>query len=74
MSIALLAVGIIVFLCGCSILSVAKSSIHEIEAFILFLIATVLFTGAAIVSSLKSPVKQNRPKELDNIKPMEKLY
>ena len=31
MSIALLAVGIIVFLCGCSILSVAKSSIHEIE-------------------------------------------
>lgn len=74
MSIALLAVGIIVFLYGCSTLLVAKSAIHEIEAFILFLIATVLFTGAAIVSSLKSLVKQNMPKELDNIKPMEKLY
>ena len=39
---------------GISILYIAKSAVHEIEAFSLFLIAAVLFTGACIVDSIHS--------------------
>jgi len=44
-SLAALAVGILV-------LGNAQSALHEIEAFVLFLIAAVLFVGAAIVEQL----------------------
>ncbi|MDB5336148.1 MAG: hypothetical protein JWN70_1767 [Planctomycetaceae bacterium] len=37
---------------GMLILSAAKSAIHEIEAFIVFLIAAVLLSGAAIVDAI----------------------
>lgn len=39
---------------GMAILGAAKSAIHEIEAFILFLIAAVLLIGAAIVDAIIS--------------------
>lgn len=39
---------------GVLILQNAKSAIHEIEAWILFLIAAVFLVGAAIVESLAS--------------------
>ena len=39
-------------LAGASILIEAKSAIHEIEAFILFLISAVLLTGASIVEAI----------------------
>jgi 4-hydroxybenzoate polyprenyltransferase len=35
------------------ILGVAKSAIHEIESFLLFLISAVFFVGYAIVSALE---------------------
>lgn len=43
--------GISVFV-GFLVLVTAKSAIHEIEAFILFLIAAVLLSGAAIMQAL----------------------
>jgi hypothetical protein len=39
------------------ILAAAKSAIHEIEAFLLFLISAVLLIGAAIVDAIKSQRK-----------------
>jgi len=38
---------------GMMIMLASKSAIHEIEAFVLFLIAAVLLSGAAIVRSLE---------------------
>ncbi len=55
------------FLCtsiiGVSILLGAQSAIHEIEAFILFLIAAVLFSGACIVDSIKGLKSKKREKK-----------
>ena len=51
---ASLAAGFIGFL----VLAGATSATHEIESFILFLIATVLFTGAAIVESIDKASKK----------------
>jgi hypothetical protein len=42
----------IAFLAGVGIIGGAKSAIHEIEAFMLFLIAAVFISGAAIVESV----------------------
>ena len=41
-------------LCGFLILFHAKSAIHEIEGFVLFLIASVLFVGGVLSSQLKA--------------------
>lgn len=41
-------------LAGMGILVVAKSAIHEIEAFVLFLIAAVLLIGASIVEAINA--------------------
>jgi len=40
------------FLAGAGILVDAKSAIHEIEAFMLFLISAVLLTGASVVEAI----------------------
>jgi hypothetical protein len=45
---------IVVFLAGAGILMQAKGAIHEIEAFILFLISAVFFVGAGIVEAINS--------------------
>jgi hypothetical protein len=45
-------------LLGASVLIGAESAIHEIEAFLLFLIASVLFTGACILDSIMGVKKQ----------------
>ena len=40
------------FLLGALIFAGSKSAIHEIEGFQLFLISSVLFTGAAIIDAI----------------------
>ena len=52
MRIILFVLTIMAFIAGGSILATAKSAIHEIEAFVLFLIAAVFLSGAAIVESV----------------------
>jgi|GEM_PF-4966859 len=42
--------GILSFIVGLMLLAVAKSAVHEIEAGLAFLIATVSFVGVAITS------------------------
>ena len=43
---------ILSFLAGVMIFAAAKSAIHEIEAFLLFLIGAVFLVGAAIVKAI----------------------
>lgn len=57
MVVTLVLLSAIVFLCGGAIFSVATSAIHEIEAFLLFIISTLFFVGAAIVRALTGTVK-----------------
>jgi len=52
MRILLFILAILAFLAGGSVLAAAQSAIHEIEAFILFLIAAVFFSGAGIVEAV----------------------
>lgn len=48
----LFGLAIIAFLSGITILAAATSALHEIEAFIVFVIAAVLLSGAAIVDAI----------------------
>jgi hypothetical protein len=43
---------ILSFFAGSAILRVATSAIHEIEAYILYLISAVCFSGACIVKAI----------------------
>lgn len=52
MKIILYVLAVLAFLAGFAILGSAKSAIHEIEAFVLYIVSAVLFSGAAIVGSL----------------------
>lgn len=52
MRILLFILAILAFLAGASILATAKSAIHEIEAFVLFLIAAVFISGAGVVEAV----------------------
>jgi len=52
MKILLFLLAILTFMAGASILAVAKSAIHEIEAFILFLISAVFISGASVVEAV----------------------
>jgi hypothetical protein len=62
MHIFLFVISLLAFFAGCSIFLAAKSAIHEIEAFLIFLISALLFTGAAIIEAiLKSHTKANAP-------------
>jgi cytochrome c oxidase assembly factor CtaG len=52
MKIFLFVLAILAFLSGFGILSSAKSAIHEIEAFVLYIVSAVFFSGAAIVGAV----------------------
>jgi hypothetical protein len=54
MRILLFLLSLFAFIVGLVILHIAKSAIHEIEAFSLCLIAAVLFTGACVVDAIHS--------------------
>ena len=58
---------------GMGIVSGAKSSVHEIAGFVLFLISAVLFVGAILNKSIKEFHNDLVPKASD-IKPAKKLY
>lgn len=53
-------VGAVSIIAGFFILLGAKSAVHEIEAFMLFLIAAVLLTGAEIVAAVERLVAVGR--------------
>jgi hypothetical protein len=57
MRIFLLILCVLSFLAGLMIFAKAKSATHEIEAFLLFLIAAVFLIGAAIVDAIHSQRK-----------------
>lgn len=52
MSIVLFVLCVLAFLAGAGILAAAQSAIHEIEAFLLFLISAVLLMGASVVDAI----------------------
>ena len=43
--------GIICFFWGFLMLALSKSAIHEIQAYVMFLTAVVLFVGAAVIDA-----------------------
>ena len=53
MKVFLFILAVLAALAGAGILVSAKSAIHEIEAFILFLVGAVCLSGAAIVEAVK---------------------
>lgn len=52
MKIVLFVLAILAFLSGFGILASAKSAIHEIEAFVLYIVSAVFFSGSAIVGAV----------------------
>ena len=52
MRVVLFILSVIAFLVGVDVLAAAKSAIHEIEAFILFLISAVFLVGASVVGAV----------------------
>lgn len=54
MKILLFVLSAISFFAGVGIFSISKSAIHEIEGFILLLIAAIFLTGSSIVESINS--------------------
>jgi uncharacterized membrane protein len=52
MRVLLFLLAVLAFLLGAAILALARSAIHEIEAFILFLIGPVFLSADAIVYSV----------------------
>ncbi len=52
MRVIMFALAVLAFLAGFAILASAKSAVHEIEAFVLYVVAAVLFAGAAIVDAI----------------------
>lgn len=59
MRVILFILAILAFLAGFGILVAAKSAVHEIEAFVVYVVAAVLLSGAAIVDAIL-----NLPKRL----------
>lgn len=59
----LFALTIIALLAAIFILSAAENALHEIEAFILFLLSAVLLAGAAIVQAIEKLPEQGRSTE-----------
>jgi len=53
MKIFLFIIAILSILLGFGILASAKGAIHEIEGFMLFLIAIVAFSGAGIIKAIQ---------------------
>ncbi len=54
MRILLFVFEILAFVAGLVVLASAKSAIHEIESFILFLIGAVFLSGAGVVEAVNS--------------------
>ena len=52
MKVALFVLSVLSFFAGFTILQGSKSAIHEIEAFVLYIVSAVLFSGAAIVGAI----------------------
>ena len=57
MKYVLIVFGALMIFSGFGILSSAKSAIHEIEAFIMFLIASVLISSASIIVAIEKKQK-----------------
>lgn len=73
----LLFLAVFAFLSGFGILGFAKSAIHEIEAFVLYIVSAVLFSGSAIVGAINSLTEklEKAPPEtklLSSLQPVEK--
>lgn len=52
MRLVLFVLAVVVFVAGFVLLAVAKGSVQEMQAFVLYEIAAILFTGAAIVDAI----------------------
>lgn len=52
MRVLLFVAAVLAFLAGVGILVSAKSAVHEIEGFILFLIAAVCLSGAGVIEAV----------------------
>lgn len=52
MKVFLFIIAVLAFLSGLGIFGAAASAIHEIEAFMLFLIAAVLLSGAGVIEAV----------------------
>lgn len=46
------ALGVVCFLWGFVLAGLAKSAIHEIQAYVMYLIAAVLWVGAAVIQAV----------------------
>ncbi|MCT7572220.1 hypothetical protein [Aliarcobacter butzleri] len=57
MKYVLIVFGALMIFSGFGILSSAKSAIHEIESFIMFLIASVLISSASIIMAIEKKQK-----------------
>jgi hypothetical protein len=58
MRLFLFLLAVLALLSGFGILSSAKSAIHEIEAFVLYIVSAVFFSGAAIVGAINRLAKK----------------
>lgn len=65
MRVFILVLSILAFLCGLVILVYSKSAIHEIEAFVLYLISAVLLSGSAIIRAINR-LSSNIEKQKEN--------
>lgn len=54
MKMLLMLLSILSFLAATAVLFSAKSAVHEIESFILYLISAVLLSGAGIIEAIQS--------------------
>jgi uncharacterized membrane protein YoaK (UPF0700 family) len=52
MHIVLGILGVLAFLAGFAILAMAKTSIHEIQGYLLYIVSAVLVAGASIVEAI----------------------
>ena len=52
MKVVLLILSILAFIGGFFVIFMAESSIHEIEALVLFIVSAILFSGYTIVSAI----------------------
>ncbi len=58
MRVLLFILGVVAFLYGAAVMAIAQSAVHEIEAFVLFLIGAVFVSGAAIVEAVNAVRKK----------------
>ena len=61
MRVILFLLSVLAFLAGSGVLVGAESAIHEIEAFMLYLISAVFLSGAAVVEAINAARKKLEP-------------